>query len=182
MNRIATTACLLAATAAFGAQAETFPDTARVRSVEPQYETVQVPRNECSSQWVSDPQPVVTAPQRSYGGAIIGGVAGAVLGNQIGKGHGREAATAVGAIAGAVTGDRIDNANGGGAVVGYQQQPREVTTCRTVNEVQNRLTGYRVTYEYRGRQSTVLMRRDPGPTLPVEVSVVPVEREYHRSN
>lgn len=180
MNRIATTFCLLAATAAIGAQAETFTDNARVRSVEPQYESVQIPRNECTSQWVNDPQPVVTAP-RSYGGAIIGGVAGAVLGNQVGKGHGREAATAAGAIAGAVAGDRIGN-NNGGAVVGYQQQPREVTSCRTVNEVQNRLTGYRVTYEYRGHVSTTLMRSEPGPTVPVQVSVLPLEREYHRTN
>ncbi|MES2937181.1 MAG: glycine zipper 2TM domain-containing protein [Pseudomonadota bacterium] len=182
MNRIATTFGLLAASAAIGAQAETFTDSARVRSVEPQYESVQIPRNECTSQWVNDPQPVVAAP-RGYGGAIIGGVAGAVLGNQVGKGHGREAATAAGAIAGAVAGDRIGNANSNnGAVVGYQQQQREVTTCRTVNEVQNRLTGYRVTYEYRGHVSTTLMRSEPGATVPVQVSVMPLEREYHRTN
>ncbi|MBA2672057.1 glycine zipper 2TM domain-containing protein [Ramlibacter sp.] len=178
MNRTATATalCLLAATAAVGARAETFTDNARVRSVEPQYESVQIPRNECTSQWVNDPQPVVTAP-RSYGGAIIGGVAGAVLGNQVGRGHGREAATAAGAIVGAVAGDRIGNDNyNNGAVVGYQQQPREVSTCRTVNEVQNRLTGYRVTYEYRGHVSTAFMRSEPGQSVPVQVSVMPLER------
>jgi uncharacterized protein YcfJ len=179
MNRIATSLCLLAATAAAGAHADTFTDSARVRAVEPQYDSVQVPRQECTSQWVNEAQPVVTAPPaRGYGGAIIGGVAGAVIGNQVGKGHGREAATAAGAVVGAIAGDRIANAQPayhGGAVVGYQQ-PREVTTCRTVHELQNRLTGYRVTYDYRGHQSTVFMRHEPGPTVPVQVSVVPLER------
>ncbi len=31
-------------------------------------------------------------PEAGVGGAVIGGVAGAVLGNQVGHGHGREAA------------------------------------------------------------------------------------------
>ena len=42
MKRIATLSVL--AVAALGAQAQAFVDQARVRSVEPQYETVQVPR------------------------------------------------------------------------------------------------------------------------------------------
>lgn len=41
-------------------------------------------------------------------GAIIGGVAGALLGNQIGGGSGRTAATAVGAIGGALAGNSIE--------------------------------------------------------------------------
>ncbi|MDB5895818.1 MAG: hypothetical protein JWQ88_3349 [Rhodoferax sp.] len=44
----------------------------------------------------------------SGAGAIIGGVAGAVLGRQIGGGFGRDAATAVGAIGGAVAGNSIE--------------------------------------------------------------------------
>ena len=44
----------------------------------------------------------------SGAGAIIGGVAGAVLGHQIGGGFGRDAATAVGAIGGAVAGNSIE--------------------------------------------------------------------------
>jgi uncharacterized protein YcfJ len=48
----------LLAIAAASAQAQSFVDSARVQSVEPQYETVQVPREECTSQWVTEPQPV----------------------------------------------------------------------------------------------------------------------------
>ncbi|HSV81964.1 MAG TPA: glycine zipper 2TM domain-containing protein [Ramlibacter sp.] len=169
----------LIATAAVAAQAQTFVDRARVQSVEPQYETVQVPRNECTSQWVTEAQPVAAAPAGGYGGAIVGGVAGGLLGNQVGKGHGREAATAAGAVIGAIAGDRIANANAAPPQPQYVQ--REVRSCRTVNDPQNRLTGYRVTYEYHGQVYTTMTRQEPGRTLPVRVSVTPVdEREYDR--
>lgn len=161
----------LLASAAIGLHAETFYDTARVRSVEPQYENVSVPRQECSRQVVNEVRQVGSAPQ--YGGAVVGGIAGALLGNQVGKGHGREAATALGAVVGAFTGDNIANRDAGPR---YQEVPREVTTCRTVNEVQARLTGYRVAYDYRGMASTTLLDHDPGPQLQVRVSVDPAVR------
>ncbi len=41
-------------------------------------------------------------------GTLIGGVAGAVIGNQIGSGGGRAAATVLGALGGAMVGNRID--------------------------------------------------------------------------
>ena len=44
----------LFATTLLAAQAQSFTDNARVRSAEPQYETVNVPRNECSSQWINE--------------------------------------------------------------------------------------------------------------------------------
>lgn len=40
-------------------------------------------------------------------GAIVGGVAGAVLGNQIGSGSGRTAATVLGGVAGAAVGNQV---------------------------------------------------------------------------
>jgi uncharacterized protein YcfJ len=159
----------VAAAAAAGAHAETFVDHARVRSVEPQYETVTIPRNECTTQLVNETRQV--GGGQNYGGAVVGGVAGALLGNQVGKGHGREAATAVGAVVGAFAGDRVANQNRQDA---YQVVPREVTSCRTVNEVQNRIAGYRVNYDYRGQQYTTMMRDNPGPSLQVRVSVEPL--------
>ena len=169
--------CLTTLLAA-GAQAQTFNDTARVRNVNPQYENVSVPRNECTSQWVTEQQPV--AASRNYGGLAVGGVAGAVLGNQVGKGHGREAATALGAVVGALAGEHFANQNGWGG--GYQQasQPeqRQVQNCRTGNDVQTRLTGYQVEYEYRGQVYSTVTRENPGRTLPVRVSVAPVEPEF----
>lgn len=152
----------------------TFVDRARVERVEPQYETVQVPRDECTSQWVTENRPV--AGSNGYGGAIIGGVAGGIIGNQVGKGHGREAATAAGAVIGAIAGDRIANQN----QPQYEQAQREVRSCRTVHDVQQRLVGYRVTYEYQGHQYVTVMRDQPGRSVPVRVSVTPLEEREVR--
>jgi uncharacterized protein YcfJ len=157
------------AAAALAAHADTYMDNARVRSVQPQYESVTVPRQECSSQIVNETHRV--DGERQYGGAVVGGVAGAVLGNQVGNGHGREAATALGAVLGAFTGDRVQNRD---RVDQYQTVPREVTSCQTVNDVQQRLTGYQVSYEYRGQQFTALLPQNPGSNLQVRVSVDPV--------
>jgi uncharacterized protein YcfJ len=76
-------------------------------------------------------------------------------------------------VLGAFAGDRISN---GDRWEQYEQVPREVTTCRTVSEVQTRIAGYRVNYEYRGQQFTTLMREDPGPSLQLRVSVDPLSR------
>jgi uncharacterized protein YcfJ len=138
----------LLATAALSAHADTYVDTARVRSVQPQYETVAVPRQECSSQWINETHRV--EGQRGYG----------------------EAATALGAVVGAFTGDRLANRGGDR----YEQVPRQVQTCQTVNEMQQRLTGYQVAYEYRGQQFVALMPQDPGRQLQVRVSVDPLPR------
>lgn len=155
------------ATVAGAAQAGTFFDQARVRDVQPQYETVAVPRSECTRQWVNTVQ---RTDSRDYGGAVIGGIAGALLGNQVGGGHGREAATAVGAVVGAMTGDNLANRD---RAYGYEDSPREVMACRTVQDMQQQLTGYRVDYEYRGQVYSTFMREQPGRTLRVRVSVDP---------
>ena len=44
----------------------------------------------------------------NYVGAIADGVAGAALGNQVGKGDGNTAATVIGAVGGAVAGREIE--------------------------------------------------------------------------
>ena len=154
----------LLASAVVGVHAESYVDNARVSSVDPQYESVNVPRQECSSRWVTETR---RTDGRGYGGAVVGGVAGALLGNQIGNGHGREAATALGAVVGAFTGDKLANRERGS----YEQVPREVTTCRAVSDVQTRIVGYRVDYEYRGQHFTTVMRENPGPFVKVRVSV-----------
>ena len=170
MNRSALFVLLATATAAAGAQAHSYTDNARVVGVEAQYENVTVPRQECRNELVSEARPA----GRNYGGAVVGGLAGALLGNQVGRGHGREAMTAVGAVVGAFTGDNI--ANRGRWEQPYEPVAREVTACRVVNDVESRLVGYRVDYEYRGQVFTTLMHDNPGPFVPVRVSVEPVGR------
>ena len=171
MNRSALFVLLATATATVGAQAHTYTDNARVIGVEAQYENVSVPRQECRAEWVSEARP---AGGRNYGGAVVGGRAGALLGNQVGRGHGREAATAVGAVIGALTGD--NHANRGRWEQPYEPVEREVTSCRTVSDVQSRIVGYRVDYEYRGQRFSTLMLDQPGAFVPVRVSVEPVGR------
>lgn len=191
MNRsalIAFLAATAAAAASFAAQAgpSAYTDNARVLAAEPQYENVNVPRQECRNEWVPESrrgrgQGYGSSEARDYGGVVVGGLAGALLGNQVGRGHGREAATAVGAVVGALAGDAIARGNAwearGDRWDGRAEPAgREVTTCHTVNEVRSRITGYRVDYEYRGQRFSTLMRDQPGAYLPVRVSVEPVGR------
>lgn len=62
-----------------------------------------------------DYMPVGTAAPASTNilGAVVGGLAGAVLGSQIGDGSGRTAATVLGGVAGAAIGNRIARNNMG---------------------------------------------------------------------
>ncbi|MDD2878879.1 MAG: glycine zipper 2TM domain-containing protein [Rhodoferax sp.] len=178
----------LSATALIGANAQSYTDHARVRSAEPQYENTNVPRNECTSQWINErdghggrglPERQI-GQDRQYGGAIVGGLAGGVIGHQIGGGAGKDAATALGVVLGAITGDRMENQNRNPRAQyddrQYETAQREVKRCRTVYDVQTRITGYRVTYDYRGQSYTTVMRNNPGNSLPVRVTVDPIEQ------
>lgn len=178
MNRLLIASLL--ASAWLGAQAETYTDHARVRSAEPQYENVQVPRQECRSHWVDErggryERESQRGPDRGYGGAIVGGLAGGVLGNQIGGGSGKDVATALGVVLGAMTGDHLQNtARSPDDNRQRAMEQREVQRCRTVYDTESRLTGYRVAYDYRGQNYTTFMQTDPGNRLPVRVSVEPI--------
>ncbi|GAB3459369.1 hypothetical protein GCM10027321_16870 [Massilia terrae] len=100
---------------------------------------------------------------------MIGGIAGALLGSQVGGGNGKVAAAAAGAIAGAMVGDHVEN---DGRPVDGGVQEQAVRQCRNVDEIQTRNAGYDVTYEYRGHTYTQTMSRDPGDRIRLHVSVV----------
>lgn len=169
MKRLAIS--LLCTAGAFAAQADTFFDYARVRSAEPQYENITVPREECRIEW--DSQPQRNNYGNNYGGVVLGALAGGVVGNQVARGNGgREAATALGALVGAIAGNSIAGRNN--RYEPAPEAPRQVNRCHAVNDVQARLTGYNVAYDYRGQTYTTLMRENPGTNLQVRVSVEPV--------
>lgn len=158
-----------------------YQDYARVKNVTPEYQRVNTPRQECSNEYIRGTGHdgygrERSSSDRSYTGTVVGGVAGALLGSRFGKGKGSTAATAVGAIAGAVIGDKVQ-ANGVFASnadrYDYDGRGREVQRCRTVDHFEKRLTGYRVVYEYAGRDYTTVMQNQPGRQIPVQVSVVP---------
>jgi uncharacterized protein YcfJ len=111
---------LVAASSAFAQSVTHQIDTAEVLEVQ----AVQGPgREQCQQVQVSG-APVYQQPQqdRSYGGAIIGGIAGALLGHTVGGGTGKVVATAIGAGTGAIVGDRIDNGSGTQQPQVYQRQ------------------------------------------------------------
>jgi uncharacterized protein YcfJ len=166
------------ALAASGAWAQApYEDTARVRSATPEYEKVNVPRKECYSEYVPERR-YRRSGAESYVGPLIGGVTGGLLGAQVGRGNGKVAASAAGAAIGAIVGDRLSHRAGDDEF--YE---REVRRCRMVDNFEARVTGYHVTYEYAGRTYTTMLPYDPGPRLPVRVSVEPADgRSYYQDD
>ena len=93
-----------------------------------------------------------------------------VIGNPIGAGNGRDAATSGGAVTGAAIGDAIDRERAG---IEVMPVTREVERCRTVNVDDDVIAGYDVTYRYRDRDFTTRMAYDPGQRVRVNVDVQP---------
>ena len=133
-------------------------ETARVVSSTPVITQVAVPRQVCSNQQVQ------VQSQKSGAGGIMGAVAGGAIGNSIGGGDGRAVATLLGILGGAMLGDRIE---GGG-----QTQTQNVQNCSTQTFYENRTTAYNVVYEFNGKQYSVQMPQDPGPTLKLQITPV----------
>jgi uncharacterized protein YcfJ len=153
-----------------------YTDTARVLSATPQMERVNVPRQECRTEYQQ--QSYNQGGNSSIGGAIIGGIAGGLLGSTIGKGHGRTAAAAIGAGVGAMAGNSIgnnQNYRGGSRTV-------PVESCYQVDNWQSVNTGYLVTYEYNGRTYTTVTQDQPGKYIDVNVAVAPNSRVVTQAN
>jgi uncharacterized protein YcfJ len=133
-------------------------DMGRVLSSTPVVQQVSVPRQVCTTEQIAVQQP------KSGAGAAIGAIAGGALGNSVGQGAGRAAATVVGVIGGAVLGDRIEGAP--------ETELRDVQRCGTQTFVENRTVAYNVVYEYAGKQYSVQMPNDPGPSIPIQISPI----------
>lgn len=163
-------AAAAAAIATPWARAADYTEVAPVVASVPIYERINTPRQECVNENVTVQE---SRPAGSPLGAIVGGIAGGVIGHQIGSGRGNAVATGVGAVAGAVVGDRVDP-NGGvlsGNANTTTSHDEVVQHCRTVDSVQDVIRGYDVTYRYNGRDTTIRMPYDPGPTVRVGVGV-----------
>lgn len=143
-----------------------YDDVAVIKSVTPIQGEQAQQQQVCESIQVLAPAP----QSRSITGSMLGGLAGALLGNQVGGGNGRMAATAVGAIAGAMTGDRVDNQQN-------MPQASQQQTCRWVRSSVPSVVGFLVTYEYNGRTYQNMLPFDPtqggNSSLRVSVSVLP---------
>jgi uncharacterized protein YcfJ len=154
-------------------------DYAKVVDVQPLTRQVRVssPQRECWDETRYDERDYGPPRARnSAGPTLLGAVIGAAIGNQIGHGDGRRAATAAGAIIGAGVGN-----SQAGRRNGYDQPPPPraytVQRCETHyrNDVEERIDGYRVTYVYHGRRGVTELPYKPGDRIRVRVDVSPAE-------
>jgi hypothetical protein len=67
-------------------------------------------------------------------------------------------------MGGAILGDHIEGPG--------PERVESVQRCSVQNFYENRTVGYNVVYEFGGRQYSVQMPNDPGPTIAVQVSPV----------
>ncbi len=172
-------------------------DYARVTNVEPIRTRVRVrtPERECWQETRYDDDGYYDrgglrsiadqyAPRSSAGNMILGGIVGAAIGNQIGSGDGRRAATVAGAIIGSAIGHDIaarrDARGTNDSRYGYDDRGSRAYTVercgtRYREDWEERIDGYRVTYEYNGIRQTTRLPYDPGRQLRVRVEVRPDE-------
>jgi uncharacterized protein YcfJ len=127
----------------------------QVISSVPMVQAVAVPRKVCKMENVA-----VQVP-KSGTGAVLGAIAGGVVGHALGDGGARAAATMIGMVGGTVLGDRMEQAG--------DAQVQAVQRCETQHTVENQIKGYRVTYEYAGKQYVVEWPTNPGPSIAVQV-------------
>jgi len=164
------TSLLVAASLVTTAQADPAYQTSyaqgRVLSATPIYETVRIP----SSREVCWDEEVAYQRRPSPTSGLVGGLIGGVIGHQFGNGHGRDAMTVAGALIGAsiATDSARKRAN--------NQYTQVEKRCRTTREYydEERVTGYRVQYEYNGQVYTTRTDEAPGEYLDLRVSVSPV--------
>jgi uncharacterized protein YcfJ len=167
---------LLTAVFALPAMAsDQYADTARVLSSTPQMERVNMPRQECRTEYQ---QQSYRNGDNSVAGALIGGIAGGLLGSTVGRGNGRVAAAAVGAGVGAIAGNSIANNQRGYGVT----RSVPVQSCYQVDNWQSVTTGYLVTYEYNGRTYTTVTNEQPGRYIDVNVAIEPRSRVISQVN
>lgn len=184
--------------------AQRFTEYADVIDVQPVYQNIRVrePRKEC---WIETRQEIVGYNQerseshRAYrserrhsssGNAVVGGLIGGVIGNQLGRGHSSKSRTGA-TIAGAIIGGAIGNESRG-TVERHRRTPPsstkhrvpvyetvETERCKEVSEsrLEQRIQHYDVTYRYKGRSFTTRMKRDPGRQIELQVSVAPARNQ-----
>ena len=157
----------------FGYQPRTEYVTARVIRVEPilRYVRVSEPRRECWDETYVESEPT-NRYRRSNpaGSALMGGLIGGVIGHQFGNGNGRDAATIGGALIGASIAHNRALRNDSPRTYVDRTQKRTRCADRYDEREEERVTGYRVTYQYEGQRYVTRMDRDPGSTVRVAIS------------
>jgi uncharacterized protein YcfJ len=149
---------ILLSTAAFACGLGAAQEVGRVISATPIVQHVNSPRQVCTTEQVA------AQPPKSGAGALMGAIAGGAMGNAIGGGAGTVAATVLGIVGGAAIGDQLEQ--------GQTGQVRNVQRCVTQNSSGNKPLAYHVVYEFGGKQYSVQMPNDPGPTVQLQMTPV----------
>jgi len=131
-------------------------EVGKVISTTPVIQQVAIPRQVCTN------EQVVVQGQKSGAGAAMGAIAGGAMGNSVGQGSGRAAATMLGLFGGAILGDKIEGP--------ANPEVRQVQNCTQQTVYENRTMAYNVVYEFAGKQYTVQMPSDPGPTVRLQIT------------
>ena len=130
----------------------------------PVKEEIKTPREECRDVRVTK---YVQDRGNDTTGTVVGALVGGALGNQVGGGNGRKAATAAGLIGGGLIGRRIDENNNPPKAVHTTQRK-----CKTVHDTHEEVVAYDVEYRYRDEVHMARMERDPGPKWKVKETTV----------
>lgn len=193
LTKAGLTLAVLATIAGAGTVYAAQQDVATVVSATPIYNRVATPRRECWTEQVSTyEEQRVRRPgysevryesrESSGGGALLGAIVGGAIGRQFGNSTGgKDRGTAAGAIIGGLIGNDIERSSNAGYtrasrdVYEVQRVPvtRDVQRCQTVQDTREEISGYDVVYRFNGKEYSTRMSYDPGPTLPIEVSVRP---------
>lgn len=149
-------------------------DYAKVVDVDPiiQRERRRVEREVC---WNEQVRVRADSHRRSdgVGGALVGGVLGGVVGHELGRGsHHNQVGTVVGVAVGATLGHQL---------AGRRHERYETVTERRCAvkpdlEYHETVTGYRVSYRYRGQVYHTTTADHPGKRIRVKVDVAPAHR------
>jgi len=144
---------------------------APVVSATPVYNSVQInePVQQCWEEAVSTPQPTST----SYTPEILGAIVGAGVGRFFGSGRGQDVATVAGAVLGGSIGHDVKVKR-----TGNTNQVRYEQRCKTVDQyrTEQKFEGYDVTYRYEEALYTTRTSQDPGETITLSISAVPIEK------
>ena len=143
--------------------AGSFVDSATVTSVEKVFKQYRVdePYQEC---YIKE---TVQSGDGSATNELMGAVLGGAIGNKLGDGDGKDAMTIFGAFLGASLANDAEKANGTGTVVS-----QEVCENKVRQVIEKRLSHYRVTVDYDGREVSFSTNKRPyDNVIKVEVSV-----------
>ena len=144
-----------------------YTDVAKITSVEKIYRThtIREPYQDCYIKEFYQAD-----GDGSVANEVMGGILGGLVGNQFGGGDGKDAMTVAGALLGASLAhdDELKKSKTGRVIT------KEICETKYRTESVERLSHYRVAYEYDGRNFTYTTRNKPfGDTLDIKVEVSP---------